>query len=109
MAQFSMVQDIKRVLHSLRLQPPVTILGHSVGGRIGMTMALNDGISWVKDLIVVDECPSMNPVLQKESTTPLYINLLKSINPNRYGSLQEIDGALAAKITVYDYKLNTKS
>lgn len=95
-----MVQDIKQVLHSLRLQLPITILGHSVGGRMGMTMALNDGVSWVKNLIVVDECPSMNPVLQKESTTPLYINLLKSINPNRYNSLREIDDALATKIKV---------
>ncbi|RDD46513.1 Protein ABHD11 [Trichoplax sp. H2] len=98
MSQFSMVDDIKCIVHKLQLRPPVVILGHSVGGRTGMTMALNGGLAWVKSLIVVDESPSMNPILLEESPTQLYIDTLKNVNPNRFNNLQEIDHALADTI-----------
>jgi esterase len=50
-----MVQDLVALLQALSL-PPVILLGHSMGGKVSMAMALLAS-QWIKQLLVLDIAP----------------------------------------------------
>ena len=84
----SMVEDIRELLDSLGLAA-AHILGHSMGGKVAMWLALNYN-ALVNKLIVVDIAPREYPAHH------LHIfNGLRALNLALYGSRAEIDKALA--------------
>jgi esterase len=50
-----MAQDISELIHSLQL-PPVTLIGHSMGGKVAMKLASLEP-SQIRELIVMDIAP----------------------------------------------------
>ncbi len=88
-----MADDVVQLINKLDLNYPA-ILGHSMGGKVAMNLALNYS-DLIKNLIVVDIAPKVyyNPYFTK------ILDSLLSLNLNRYKSRKEIEDSLKKTIT----------
>ena len=87
-----MAEDIEKYIHSLNLDNPI-IIGHSLGGKVGMNLALRSNIKFRK-LIVVDIAP-------KKYSVDFYKNILEflsSISIKEFSSRVQIDKLLSSEI-----------
>jgi pimeloyl-ACP methyl ester carboxylesterase len=79
-----------------KIKKPVTLMGHSMGGKTAMYAALAFQ-EWLDKLIVLDIAPAAYPVLHAE-----IISALKSIDLNALASRNEADRLLSEKIKQED-------
>jgi pimeloyl-ACP methyl ester carboxylesterase len=87
-----MANDIMEFIKDNNLQQPV-IIGHSMGGKVAMTFALNfDGI--IDKLIVVDIAPVKYPAHHQE-----VLIALNAVDFNKLHSRKEVEDILAKSIT----------
>ena len=87
-----MAEDIEKYIHSLNLDSPI-IIGHSLGGKVGMNLALRSNIKFRK-LIVVDIAP-------KKYSVDFHKNILEflsSISIKEFSSRVQIDELLSSEI-----------
>ena len=87
-----MAEDIEKYIHSLNLDRPI-IIGHSLGGKVGMNLALRSNIKFRK-LIVVDIAP-------KKYSVDFHKNILEflsSISIKEFSSRVQIDELLSSEI-----------
>ena len=87
-----MAEDIEKYIHSLNLNRPI-IIGHSLGGKVGMNLALRSNIKFRK-LIVVDIAP-------KKYSVDFHKNILEflsSISIKEFSSRVQIDEILSSEI-----------
>ena len=87
-----MAEDIEKYIHSLNLVSP-TIIGHSLGGKVGMNLAFRNNIKFRK-LIVVDIAP-------KKYSVDFHKNILEflsSISIKEFCSRVQIDDFLSSEI-----------
>ena len=82
-----MADDVASIINE-----PVNILGHSMGGKVAMTIALKYP-DLVKKLIVADIAPKKYP-----NHHQAYINAMKALDLSQFKSRLELDAALAPKI-----------
>jgi pimeloyl-ACP methyl ester carboxylesterase len=84
---------------------PVTLVGHSMGGKVAMQLALRRP-ELLRALVVVDVAPVEYPVTGGRTDDPLeetspfaaYIAAMRAIDLDRLGSRQEADEALQAAV-----------
>ncbi len=86
-----MAEDIREFMKQHDL-PATSLIGHSMGGKTAMLLALRYP-ELVRKLVVVDVAPKQYPHLHDE-----ILEALTSLDPSRHSSRQEIDRALAVKI-----------
>jgi esterase len=67
-------------------------IGHSMGGKVAMTLALSNP-QRVRKLVIVDIAPRSYPRLHDE-----LLEALMSLNPGAFRSRQEVDSALSGKM-----------
>ena len=72
---------------------PVVVLGHSMGGKVGMRLALEHS-EVVSQLVVVD----ISPTKQSQGLRPV-LEAMLAIEPGNYASREEVDRALGEKIS----------
>lgn len=87
-----MAEDIEKYINSLNLDNPI-IIGHSLGGKVGMNLAFRNNIKFHK-LIVVDIAP-------KKYSVDFHKNILEflsSISIKEFSSRVQIDELLSSKI-----------
>lgn len=93
-----MTQDVRELIQDQHLHEPV-IMGHSMGGKVAMHLALAHP-ELVSKLIVVDIAPKAYPVHHQD-----IINALKSLDLTTVKTRTEIDEALARHIPEEDVRL----
>lgn len=71
----------------------VALVGHSMGGKVAMTLALQDAAP-VERLVVVDIAPVPNP-----PRLHAYVKAMQALDVGRIGRRAEADAALAAVVT----------
>lgn len=89
------LQDLAADVRALlaRLDPgPVDLIGHSLGGKVAMVLAL-EAPELVRRLVVVDIAPGRSPGEFEE-----LIEVLRRFEPERYRRREEADAALAADV-----------
>lgn len=86
-----MAEDVREFIEEHHL-PPVSIIGHSMGGKTAMVLALQHP-ELVRKLVVVDIAPREYPHLHDE-----IFEALTSLDLSHYSSRNEIEQALAIKI-----------
>lgn len=86
-----MAEDIREFMRQHGL-PATSLIGHSMGGKTAMLLALRYP-ELVRKLVVVDVAPKQYPHLHDE-----ILEALTSLDLSRHPSRQEIDRALAVKI-----------
>lgn len=91
----AMAGDVIEFIRS-EINKPVTLMGHSMGGKTAMCAALGFQ-EWVDKLIVLDIAPAAYPVLHAE-----IISALKSVDLNMLASRNEADRLLSEKIKQED-------
>ena len=87
-----MAEDIEKYIYSLNLDNPI-IIGHSLGGKVGMNLAFRNNIKFRK-LIVVDIAP-------KKYSVDFHKNILEflsSISIKEFSSRVQIDEILSSEI-----------
>ena len=87
-----LAEDIEKYIRSLNLVSPI-IIGHSLGGKVGMNLALRSNIKFRK-LIVVDIAP-------KKYSVDFHKNILEflsSISIKEFSSRVQIDELLSSEI-----------
>ena len=72
---------------------PAVVLGHSMGGKVGMRLALEHS-ELVSQLVVVD----ISPTKQSQGLRPV-LDAMLAIEPGNYASREEVDRALGEKIS----------
>jgi esterase len=91
MSYESMAQDVAALVARLGLPPPV-VVGHSMGGKVAMQLALCHGHA-VDQLVVVD----VAPVRYDRSFAP-YIEAMQRVDLNAIGRRSEVDERLAPAV-----------
>lgn len=86
-----MVEDLLELIERLDLRR-VTLLGHSMGGKVAMGTALSHP-DWVDALVVVDMAPKVYPPLNR----PIF-EALVSVDLTRCRSREDVDRALKVKL-----------
>ncbi len=86
-----MAQDVEQFLHEHQLGA-ANIIGHSMGGKIAMKLALSHP-RMIRRLIVVDIAPKRYARLHDD-----ILEALSSVDLSRYTSRQDVDRALAERI-----------
>ena len=87
-----MAEDIEKYIRSLNLDNPI-VIGHSLGGKVGMNLAFRNNIKFRK-LIVVDIAP-------KKYSVDFHKNILEflsSISIKEFSSRVQIDELLSSEI-----------
>jgi pimeloyl-ACP methyl ester carboxylesterase len=87
----AMAEDVIELLDDQHIDS-AHLIGHSMGGKVAMTLALSNPERVVK-LVVVDIAPRSYLRLHDE-----ILDALLSIDPSAFHSRQEVDFALAGKI-----------
>lgn len=87
----AMAEDVLQLLDAQHIES-AHLLGHSMGGKVAMTLALSNP-ERVGKLVVVDIAPKAYPRLHDE-----LLGALLSVNLSSYRSRQEVDGALSGRI-----------
>lgn len=87
----AMAEDILELMDAQHIDS-AHLIGHSMGGKVAMTLALSRP-ERIGKLVVVDIAPRSYPRLHDE-----LLEALMSINLGAFQSRQEVDGALAGKI-----------
>ncbi|MHB2149185.1 alpha/beta fold hydrolase [Calditrichota bacterium LG25] len=87
-----MAEDVEEFIQTHRLERPV-VLGHSLGGKVGMELALNFETP-VERLIVVDIAPRA----YHHSHFKYFLETLLSLNLSEMKTRSEIDKRLSKKI-----------
>ena len=88
----AMADDVRELMDRLGV-PAAHVLGHSMGGKTAMELALTHPAR-VRRVIVVDIAPRAYPRLHDE-----ILDALLSTNPGVFGSREQIDAALGRTIT----------
>ncbi|EGG09111.1 alpha/beta hydrolase [Melampsora larici-populina 98AG31] len=84
--------DIEAFINENQLKN-VNLIGHSMGGKVAMTVALNpNGSTTIKKLIVVDISPMKGKISDEFKT---YLNGMKEINLRKVGTRKEADEILS--------------
>ena len=86
-----MMHDVEELINEIGLEG-ISLLGHSMGGKLSMNYALNFPEK-VVNLIVVDIAPRKYQVLHDG-----IIKALKSLNLSRYKKREEVDEALSDQL-----------
>ena len=86
-----MADDVRRFIEVHELGP-VTLIGHSMGGKTSMRLALNQP-SLIEKLVVVDIAP-----VAYEHSFEGYVEAMQAIDVGDLSSRQEIDELLAATV-----------
>lgn len=88
----SMAADVERFfqIHALR---EAYLMGHSMGGKVAMQLALSDP-GLIKKLIVVDVAPRAYPPYHRE-----ILDALQSIAPSSVSSRDDVEEALTERIS----------
>jgi pimeloyl-ACP methyl ester carboxylesterase len=73
---------------------PVHLIGHSMGGKAAMTLALSDKASLVSDLVVVD----MAPVAYDHDYSG-YVSAMRSVDFDRISRRAEVEEALSTGVS----------
>ncbi len=87
----AMAQDLAELFDRLRIES-ASVLGHSMGGKTAMQLALSHP-ERVQKLVVVDISPRAYPPLHDE-----LLDAMLSVNLADYQSRQQVDRALEARI-----------
>lgn len=93
----AMAGDVKQFIAN-ETGKPVTLLGHSMGGKAAMRTAL-DFPEWIDKLIVLDIAPTAYPVLHAE-----IIAALKSVDLDSLQSRNEAGNILSERINQEDVR-----
>lgn len=88
----SMVADVERYMENCELIDAF-VLGHSMGGKTAMHLALSDP-GLVAKLIVVDIAPKAYPPYHQE-----ILEALRAVDPSTVTSRDDVDEALAERIS----------
>lgn len=88
----AMAADVALYLRKLG-EGPVTLIGHSMGGKTAMTVALHNA-ALLEQLIVVD----MAPAVSQGETFARYINAMKAMPVAEFKSRKDADQTLAETI-----------
>jgi esterase len=91
MSYHDMASDVLMLLNTLGIDSPV-IVGHSMGGKIAMSLALSNTIK-LNAMVVIDIAPKSYPPFHNG-----IIHELLSIDVRDYNRRSEVDDALKAKI-----------
>ncbi len=91
MTYADMADDVIQFIANRRLFEPI-LLGHSMGGKVAMTVA-GSYLDQLSRLIVVDIAPK-----DYENRHSLILNAMNGLNLDRYTRLSEVDHALSAAI-----------
>ncbi|HTL81964.1 MAG TPA: alpha/beta fold hydrolase [Bacteroidia bacterium] len=86
-----MAEDVLELIYSEKLDK-VNLLGHSMGGKVGMRLAL-DAPEVMDKLIVSDIAPKKYPVHNQD-----VVNALLSVKPEKIASRKEAEEILSKKI-----------
>src|ERR1041385_6487194 len=86
-----MAEDVLELIEKERLQD-VNLLGHSMGGKVGMRLAL-DSPEAISKLIVSDIAPKKYPVSNQD-----VVSALLKVNPGKLSSRKEAEDILAANL-----------
>ncbi len=87
----AMAEDVHELLDAQHIES-AHLIGHSMGGKVAMTLALSSP-ERVGKLVVVDIAPRSYPRLHDE-----LLEALMSVNIGVFQSRQQVDGALSGKI-----------
>jgi esterase len=87
----AMAQDVRELIETEGLSQ-VTVLGHSLGGKVAMQLAM-DFPAQVKSLIVVDIAPKAYPPAHKA-----LLEALLAVDLSRFTTRGEVDAVLAGSI-----------
>ncbi len=93
-----MAADVAALLEKLDLHE-VTLLGHSMGGKTAMTLALNDCARLAR-VVVVD----ISPVPSEDQHTPM-IDAMLTLPPSSLRRRSEVDALLRAAVPEDDIRL----
>ncbi|MCC6383527.1 MAG: alpha/beta fold hydrolase [Bacteroidia bacterium] len=88
----AMAEDVIELIET-EIGRPVSLIGHSMGGKVAMYAALHFQ-NWINKLMVIDIAPAAYPVLHNE-----IIAALKSLPVADLTSRNEADQLIAEKIT----------
>ena len=86
-----MAEDVLELIEKEKLQD-VNLLGHSMGGKVGMRLAL-DSPEMISKLIVSDIAPKKYPVTNQD-----VVSALLKVNPGKLSSRKEVEDILAANL-----------
>lgn len=87
----AMAGDVAETMRASGL-PPCPVIGHSMGGKVAMALALGEP-DLVSALIVVDIAP-----VSYRSANGAYVRAMAAIDLSRLGRRAEVDEALAAEV-----------
>jgi esterase len=87
-----MIADLREFMEQQTLRR-ITLLGHSIGGKVAMQFAI-DYPEQVERLVIVDVAPK-----PYEPSQRYILEALRSLDLTRYKSFGDVDAALAAKIS----------
>lgn len=87
----AMADDVRRFVE-LRDLGPITLIGHSMGGKAAMRLAL-DHPALVEKLVVVDIAP-----VDYDHSTVAYVDAMQAIDVGQQASRQAIDDLLATSV-----------
>jgi len=92
MSYAAMVADVAELIKE-QINQPCHLLGHSMGGKTAMGLAMSEA-DWVKSLIVVDIAPITYP-----NHFSGFIEAMQNIDLTRISNRQQADAALADAIS----------
>ncbi|EDV22190.1 Protein ABHD11 [Trichoplax sp. H2] len=99
-----MANDVQQMIMQVNNGSPTTLIGHSLGGRTAMTMALSSASNSIDKLVIADIAPTTSVTQLANWKTPSYIKILRSVNLDNYTSKREIEEYLVDKITDDTYR-----
>lgn len=95
-----MANDIRHMIMQLNNGSPATLIGHSLGGRTAMTMALSPASSLIDKLVIADIAPRSSSIQIANWKTPSYIKALQSVDLDKFTTRMEVNQYLSNEITV---------
>lgn len=88
----AMAADCERFVRD-RVGRPVDVVGHSMGGRVAMHLALGHG-ELVRRLVVIDISPKSSATIEPRSI----LEALLAVDPGRHRARSDVDAELAARV-----------
>ena len=95
-----MANDIRHMIAQLNNGSPVTLIGHSLGGRTAMTMALSPASTLIDKLVIADIAPTSSSAQIANWKVPTYIKILQGVDLDKFATRTEVDQYISDKITV---------